>query len=671
MIRTRAWGAVLLGAALALLTSGCGAPGAPTRSAVSSTARAKQSTIATVARGSSVPIHTDDPSWGSPDAAVTLVAFLDYECPYCSEAYGTLTELHQAYESGQLRIVFKQHPLPMHESAMPAALAAQAVYETAGLDAFLAYSELLFRNQRSLERPNLAEWAEQVGVDGDTFRARSASARVREHVFRDVKLADEIGATGTPAFRINGVTLAGAMPIASFRRIIDAELSATAELARQGVPAGQIYERRVAVNLKIEPQDAEDDATPKEDTTEWRVPVAGAPVRGAPDALVTIVEFSEFQCPFCALVEPTLAELLRRHPDELRIVFRHLPLPFHQNAEPAAELAIEAHVERGDAGFFRAAERLFAEQQHLDRPTLLGIAREVGLDPRRAEAALDQRTHRAVIEADEAMADALDVQGTPQFFINGRRLVGAQPIDRFETLIAERRAEAERLMAERAIPAQRVYDAVMESGRVPGEPERVEIGAPPPDSPSRGSTQAPVLLQVFSDFECPYCQRLASTLGGLEKQYVGQLRIVWRNLPLPMHPHARVAAVAALEAAAQRGPDGFWQMHDLIYQGPGGAGPETLSEDVLEGYAQTLGLDVARFRAALQDGRHDAAIARDEQAAARAGIDGTPTTVINGYLISGLQPAARFRRVIELALERARAASPEPKPLGAQPRGRR
>jgi protein-disulfide isomerase len=664
MSRVRAWSAVLLGTALALTTVGCATASSPAHSPVSTPARAQPSANAAGARGSGVPIHADDPSWGSPDAPVTIVAFLDYECPYCSEAYGTLSELHQAYKPDQLRIVFKQHPLPFHESAMSAALAAQAVYAVAGLDAFLAYSELLFNNQRSLELANLTEWAEQVGVDGDTFRAHSASSRVREHVLADVKLADRIGATGTPAFRINGATLSGAMPSASFREIIDAELSVTAELRRQGVPAQEIYPRRVAVNLKIEPEDSEEEAMPEEDTTVWRVPIAGAPVRGAPDALVTIVQFTEFQCPFCAMVEPTLAELLRRHPAELRIVFRHLPLPFHQNAEPAAELAIEARAERGDAAFFGAAERLFVDQQHLDRQTLLGIARDLGLDARRTEAALDQHTHRSVIEADEALADELDVQGTPQFFINGRRLVGAQPIDRFETLIAERLAEAKRLAADRAIPAQRVYETVMESGRAPAEPERVELAAPPSDSPSRGPAQAPVLLQLFSDFECPYCQRLAATLGDLEKQYAGQLRIVWRNLPLPMHSHARMAAMAALEASAQRGPAGFWKMHDLIYEGPRGTGPEQLGEDVLVGYAQTLGLDLVRFRKALKDGRHEAAIARDEQAAAGAGIDGTPTTVINGYAIRGLQAPARFRRVIDLALERAKAASP-------QPRGRR
>ncbi|MBN1610882.1 MAG: thioredoxin domain-containing protein [Polyangiaceae bacterium] len=670
MIGVRAWGAVLLGTALALSTAGCATPSSPARVPVSSQVRAQPSAgRGAAARGSGVPIHADDPSWGSSDAPVTIVAFLDYECPYSGEGYQTLSELHDRYKLGQLRIVLKQHPLPFHESAMPAALAAQAVYELGGLDAFLAYSELLFRNQRSLERANLAEWAEQVGVDGDTFRAHSASLRVREHVLADVKLADQIGAPGTPAFRINGSTLSGAMPIESFQSIIDRELAATAELLRQGVPAEDLYVRRVSVNLKVEPEEPdEEEPVVEEDTSIWRIPADGAPFRGAPDALVTMVEFSEFECPFCAMAEKTLAELLRRHPGQLRVVFRHLP--FHEHAEPAAQLAIEARAQRGDRAFFQVAERLFAEQHHLDRDTLLRIAREAGLDLRRTQAALDQHKHRAVIEADEALADELDVQATPQFFINGRRLVGAQPIDRFEEVIAESQALAERLVAERGIAPKRVYATIMESARGPKEPRRAEIDVPP-DSPSRGPADAPVVLQLFADLTCPYCHALARTLEALEKLYPTQLRIVWRHLPLATHPHARMASMAVLEAAAQHGPAAFWKMRELIEQGPGGTGPEELSRDVLESHADALGLDRTRFDLALKDGRHEPTIARDEAAAARANIRGTPTTLINGYVVEGLQSVTRFRRVIDLALERAMAASPAPKAASPQRRGRR
>ena len=172
----------------------------------------------------------------------------------------------------------------------------------------------------------------------------------------------------------------------------------------------------------------------------------------------------------------------------------------------------------------------------------------------------------------------------------------------------------------------------------------------PRDVPSRGPADAPVVLQVFSDFECPFCADLAPTLATLETEYRGRLRVVWRNLPLPMHPHARLAAAAALEAHAQRGNAGFWQMHDLIWRG---GEPDRTA---LVGYARTLKLDSRRFARALDERRHEAAIDRDVALADAHGIPATPTCVINGRAIVGSQPIEQFRQVIDLALKERRAA---------------
>jgi protein-disulfide isomerase len=165
---------------------------------------------------------------------------------------------------------------------------------------------------------------------------------------------------------------------------------------------------------------------------------------------------------------------------------------------------------------------------------------------------------------------------------------------------------------------------------------------------------APVVLQVFSDFECPFCADLTPTLDTLEAEYRGQIRIVWRNLPLPMHPHARLAATAALEAHAQRGNAGFWRMHDLIWRGG------EPNRAALLGYARTLGLDLDRFARALDEQRHDAAIARDVALADAQHIPATPTCVINGRAIVGSQPIEEFRRVIALALTDASVAQQPP-----------
>src|SRR5262249_32550032 len=163
----------------------------------------------------------------------------------------------------------------------------------------------------------------------------------------------------------------------------------------------------------------------------------------------TIVEFSDFQCPFCNRVAPTLAEVLKHYGDKVRLVFKQNPLPFHPRAQPAAELALEARAQKGDAGFWAAHDLLFRRecvgypaatqadactsqggtwvdnQRNLEDGDLVAYAKKLGLDAARVSAAISSKKWAAVITEDQDLADDLQANGTPHFFINGRRLVGA------------------------------------------------------------------------------------------------------------------------------------------------------------------------------------------------------------------------------------------------------
>lgn len=184
------------------------------------------------------------------------------------------------------------------------------------------------------------------------------------------------------------------------------------------------------------------------------------------------------------------------------------------------------------------------------------------------------------------------------------------------------------------------------------DPAKVPVATS--SNPSRGPADAAVVIQLWSDFECPFCARAVPTIAELERRFAGRLRIVWRNYPLPSHPHARLAARAALEAFAQRGSEAFWAMHDRIYR----SAPSGLDEHVLERLARELGLDLARFSQAIRDGRHDAAIDRDMAAGDGAGIEGTPAFLVNDYYLMGLQPLEALSAVVEQA-ERDRARPAE------------
>jgi len=127
-----------------------------------------------------------------------------------------------------------------------------------------------------------------------------------------------------------------------------------------------------------------------DDVQRYKVPVTSAqPSKGPKDALITIVEFSEFQCPFCARVLPTTKEITDTYGDKVRIVWRNNPLAFHNNAAPAAAVAMEAFAQGGSDKFWEVHDVLFANQKALTRPQLEEYAQKAGLKAEGVKKALD------------------------------------------------------------------------------------------------------------------------------------------------------------------------------------------------------------------------------------------------------------------------------------------
>ena len=158
------------------------------------------------------------------------------------------------------------------------------------------------------------------------------------------------------------------------------------------------------------------------------------------------MEFSDFQCPFCQRVNGTVEQLMKDYDGRVKLVFRHMPLPFHANAHLAAEAATEAYRQKGSAGFFKMHDLLFANQTQLDRASLEGYAGQMGLDVAKFGQSLDAHTHSADVDADAKVATDSGINGTPSFLINGYYLSGAQPYRSFKRLV-------ERALAETGKPA--------------------------------------------------------------------------------------------------------------------------------------------------------------------------------------------------------------------------
>src|SRR6266496_2107167 len=187
-----------------------------------------------------------------------------------------------------------------------------------------------------------------------------------------------------------------------------------------------LWKREVTDKLK-KPSDVEVTLKPP------RVEVAAeGPSKGASSAPITIVEFSDFQCPYCSRAEETVTKVLKAYDGKVRVVYRDYPLPFHPQAEKAAEAAHCA----GDQGkYWEMHSKLFANQKALEPPALKGYAKDLKLDQGKFDKCLDSGDKAKVVETNKKAGEKVGVTGTPAFFVNGYQLSGAQPFEKFKSII--------------------------------------------------------------------------------------------------------------------------------------------------------------------------------------------------------------------------------------------
>ena len=611
---------------------------------------------------SPIAISSKDPMWGKRDAPVTVVVYSDFQCPYCSRVEPTLAQVRTTYGPEKVRMVWKNNPLPFHPNAKPAAEAAQGVFTLAGNDGFWKFHDTAFNNQSSLSEDSYEKWAKDAGVkDTAAFKAGLASHKWADKVDKDLNDGKTAGVQGTPSFFVNGVFINGAQPFDNFKKTIDQELQKAQAKIAAGTPKSRVYVEMTKENKKNAPPPKEEEGEKEDTTTVFKVPVGSSPVQGNSRALVTIVEFSDFQCPFCSRVEPTLKALHDKYGDKLRIVWKNEPLPFHPAAEPAAEAAMELRAEKGDKGFWDAHDKFFANQKDLmagqgpNVDAMVKMASELGASADKTKKAISDHTHKKEIDADADIAEDFQANGTPHFFVNGRRLVGAQPQERFEKIIDEEIKKAQDLIA-RGTPPNNIYEVLTKDGKGPPDPERKDLPkALPTNDPAKGPANAKVTIHEWSDFQCPFCGRVEPTVAQAVKEYGDKLKFVWHDLPLPMHQDAPLAAEAGREAFAQKGPSAFWAIHDKMFNNQ-----QKLKRDDLDGYAKELNLNMDKWRAALDASSHASEIEADKKAGNDDGIGGTPAFIItpanasSGYFINGAQPYTKFRKLIERALSEAK-----------------
>ena len=169
-----------------------------------------------------IDVLPDDPARGPADAAVVIVEFSDFQCPYCRRATQTLSELLERYD-GKIRFVYKDYPLPRHTEAFKAAEAANCAHEQGR---FWAFHDLLFARQDALDIESLKTYADELGLDANRFDQCLDEGRYRTQVQEDLQIGRRYGVSSTPTMFINGRAVMGAVPLATLDAIIQEELAA-------------------------------------------------------------------------------------------------------------------------------------------------------------------------------------------------------------------------------------------------------------------------------------------------------------------------------------------------------------------------------------------------------------------------------------------------------------
>ena len=370
---------------------------------------------------------------GDRDAAITIHLFTDLRCSECRAIYQRLvTEVDT--RPGEARLVVRH--MPRDERGQSVARAAIAAGEQGR---FFDFVDALYEEGRAGSEQDWERAAEQVGLDVERWQ-RDRRMSINDAILEsDALHAEDVDVVDAPTFFINGVRMVGAEAITEFDEVFNQEKAHVEAMEEAGLAGAQISWRRVLENYR--PVDWERVAAAEAQLEEGLqidyVPVGQAPTVGAPaeDALVTVVIFADFLCPYSAEAAELWAELIARHGDDgLRIAFRHFPLPIHEGSAEVAAAAVMAHQ---IGRFWAFHDAFFGGEIGPEMGELAQALRNLGWSGDGFAAALQSEQVHRVVDGDRKLAEEVGVEGTPTIFVNGLQLMGVWSVDELEPLILD------------------------------------------------------------------------------------------------------------------------------------------------------------------------------------------------------------------------------------------
>jgi protein-disulfide isomerase len=328
---------------------------------------------------------------GSDKAPITILVFSDFESFPCARSASVIDGL--LGQTRNVRVIFKHAPAASNPNAM---LAHEAALAAGAQGKFWEMHDTLFENQTQLTRADLLGYAKSLGLDLAAFEHALDNHTYRPIVERDLAEAAGLGVTTTPTFFVNGRRLVGPQGYASLGAVIESLLA--------GIP----LDKRVQAEIVA--------AGPAQ-----QIDITRAPTRGPATAPISLVEFSDFECPFCAITAPVVHQLLLAYPSQLRFAFKHYPLPMHKESPLAHEAALAAAAQ---GKFWEMHDVLFQTQSKLTRDDLVAKAAQLHLDVAKFTKDLDTHRFKPQVDRDRQEGNRLGVDGTPYCFINGHAISG-------------------------------------------------------------------------------------------------------------------------------------------------------------------------------------------------------------------------------------------------------
>ncbi len=384
--------------------------------------------------GALLPLSAGQAIWGASDALVTLQLFGDLASPQTRAALGALVRVAAHFEA-RVRLVYSHGPRGAGDAAFDGAPAIAGLALRSPATAWRALAEAA-ASAEPAERSALARWFSRAGSESEPELLASVP-EARARVEADRLLATLLDVQQTPTLFLNGRRFIGEVSESALESALQNEARAVRWLRAQGVAADEAYARRVRQNLI-----GVDSGAPSRAC----VPSDDAPSLGPRDALVTIVEFSDFECAHCRALEATLSRALKRYPGLVRRVWRSFALPQHARAPRLAAFARAARDVSGERAFWAVHAALSSiEDGDFADERLLTVAAKLHLDGERLLAAAEEPERQRALERDRELAESLGLTGAPTLFVNGREVAGAWPAPALEALLKEEIAAAQRV----------------------------------------------------------------------------------------------------------------------------------------------------------------------------------------------------------------------------------